>query len=182
MGRASAVSLWRHRDFRRLWAAQAISALGSQVTLLALPLTALFALHAKPYQVAFVATASTVPNLVLGIPAGVWVDRVRRRAVMIAADLGRAALLFSLPAAYGLGVLTLTQVYVVAVVNGSLSVFFEIASQAYLRSVVQPAQLLEANAKFETSRVIASAGGPGAGGALVSLVTAPVALLADAAS
>jgi MFS family permease len=174
--------LWQHRDFRRLWAAQAISALGSQVTLLALPLTALFAVHAQPYQVALAATASTLPNLVLGIPAGVWVDRVRRRTVMIGADLGRAVLLASLPAAYGFGVLSLTQLYAVAVLNGSLSVLFEIASQACLSSVVRPAQLLEANAKFETSRVISGATGPGAGGVLVSLVTAPVALLADAAS
>jgi MFS family permease len=174
--------LWRHRDFRRLWSAQAVSEFGSQVTLLALPLTALLTLHARPYEVALLATADTLPSLALGIPAGVWVDRVRRRPVMIAADLGRAAVLVSVPAAYGLGILTLPHLYAAAVLNGSLSVLFEIASQAYLPSVVGPGQLLEANAKFESSRVIGWAAGPGAGGGLVSLVTAPVALLADAAS
>jgi MFS family permease len=174
--------LWRYRDFRRLWSAQAVSELGSQVTLLALPLTALLALHARPYEVALLATANTVPNLALGIPAGVWIDRARRRPVMIGADLGRATMLASVPMAYGLGILTLPQLYVVAVVTGSLSVLFEIASAAYLPSVVSPAQLIEANAKFEGSRVVAWAAGPSAGGGLVSLVTAPVALLADAAS
>jgi MFS family permease len=174
--------LWPHRDFRRLWGAQAVSELGSQVTLLALPLTALLALHARPYQVALLATAGTLPNLALGILAGVWIDRARRRLVMIGADLGRATMLASVPVAYGLGILTLPHLYLVAVVNGSLSVVFEIASAAYLPSVVPPAQLIEANAKFEGSRVVAWAAGPGAGGGLVSLVTAPVALLADAAS
>jgi MFS family permease len=173
--------LWRHPDFLRLWSAQAVSALGSQVTLLALPLTALLVLHARSYEVALLATAGSLPNL-LGIPAGVWVDRVQRRPVMIAADLSRAVLLVSAPVAYGLGILTLPQLYVIAVVNGSLSVLFEIASQAYLPSVVTRAHLIEANAKFEASRVVASAAGPGAGGGLISLVTAPVALLADAAS
>jgi MFS family permease len=174
--------LWRHGNFLRLWSAQAVSALGSQITLLALPLTALLVLHAKPYEVALLATAGSLPTLAVGIPAGVWVDRVRRRRVMIAADLGRAAMLASAPVAYGLGILTLPHLYVVAVVNGSFSVLFEIASQAYLPSVVSRAQLIEANAKFEASRVIAWSAGPGAGGGLVSLVTAPVALLADAAS
>ena len=174
--------LLRHGDFLRLWSAQTVSALGSQITLLALPLTAVLVLHAKPYEVALLATAATLPTLAVGIPAGVWVDRVRRRPVMVEADLARAATLASLPAAYALGLLTLPHLYVVAVVNGAFSTLFEIASQAYLPSVVAREQLIEANAKFETSRVLASSGGPGAAGGLISLVTAPVALLADAAS
>jgi MFS family permease len=152
--------LWRHGDFLRLWSAQTVSAFGDQITLLALPLTALLVLHAKPYEVALLATAGTLPTLAVGIPAGVWVDRVRRRPVMIAADLGRAAMLASAPVAYGLGILTLPHLYVVAVVNGSFSVLFEIASQAYLPSVVPVATLIEANAKFEVSRVIAWSAGP----------------------
>jgi MFS family permease len=173
--------LWSHRDFLRLWGAQGISALGSQVTILALPLTAVFVLHASAFEVALLSTAATAPNLV-GIPLGVWVDRVSRRAVMVGADLGRAAMLGSLPALYGLGLLRLPHLYAIAVVNGVLSVCFEIASQTYLPSVVARDELIEANAKFEATRVVAWAGGPSAGGALVSLVTAPVALLADAAS
>jgi MFS family permease len=159
-----------------------VSELGSQISLLALPLSALFALHARAYEVALLAAAATLPNLALGIPAGVWIDRIRRRPVMIAADVGRATLLLSIPPAYGLGILTLPHLYAVAAINGSLSVLFEIASQAYLPTVVAPEQLLEANAKFESSRVVAWAAGPAAGGGLVSLVGAPVALLADAAS
>jgi MFS family permease len=174
--------LVRHGDFLRLWSAQAVSALGSQITLLALPLTALLVLHAKAYEVALLATAGSLPMLAVGIPAGVWVDRVRRRPVMVAADLGCAAMLASLPAAYALGSLTLPQLYVVAIVNGAFSTLFEIASQAYLPSVVPRAQLIEANSKFEFSRAVAWSAGPSAGGALISLVTAPVALLADAAS
>jgi MFS family permease len=149
---------------------------------MALPLTALLVLHARSFEVALLATAVTVPSLALGIPAGVWLDRVRRRPVMITADVGRAAALISVPVAYGLGVLTLPHLYLAAFVNGSLSAVFEVASQAYLPSVVARAQLVEANAKFEASRVIAQAAGPGAAGGLISLVTAPVALLADAAS
>jgi MFS family permease len=174
--------LWRHEDFLRLWSAQTVSALGSQVTLLALPLTALLVLHAKPYEVALLATAGSLPTLAVGIPAGVWVDRVRRRPVMVTADLGCAAMLASATAAYGLGVLTLPHLYIVAVVNGSFSVLFEVASQAYLPSIVPRAQLVEANAKFEAGRVVAWSAGPGAGGGLISLVAAPVALLVDAAS
>src|SRR5690349_15823477 len=108
--------LVRHPDFLRLWSAQAVSALGSQITLLALPLTALLALHAKPYEVALLATAGSLPTLAVGVPGGVWVDRVRRRPVMVAADLARASTLASLPAAYALGSLTLPHLYVVAIV------------------------------------------------------------------
>jgi MFS family permease len=174
--------LWRQGSFLRLWSAQTVSALGSQVSLLALPLTALLVLHATPVEVALLATAGSVPTLLIGIPAGVWIDRMRRRPVMIVADLGRAAMLASAPVAYELGLLTLPQLYVLALVNGSFSVLFEVASQAYLPSVVSRGQLIEANAKFETTRVIAWSVGPGVGGGLISLVTAPVALLVDAAS
>jgi MFS family permease len=165
-----------------LWSAQGVSAIGSQVTLLALPLTAILVLHARAFEVALLFTAATLPYLVFGIPVGVWVDRVRRRPAMVVTDVGRALLLISVPAAYGAGILTLAHLYVVAAVNGALSVVFEIASQAYLPSVVTRPQLIEANAKFEATRVVAQATGPGAGGVLVSLATAPVALVADAAS
>ena len=173
--------LWRHRDFLLLWGAQGISALGNQVTILALPLTAVLVLHAPGFEVALLGTAATAPNL-LGIPIGVWLDRVRRRHVMIIADVGRAAMLGSLPAAYAFGVLSLPHLYAVASVNGLLSVCFEIAAQAFQPWVVSREKLIEANAKFEATRVVAWAGGPSVGGALVSIATAPVALLADAAS
>jgi len=174
--------LWRHPDFVRLWAAAGISAAGTQVTLLALPLTAILVLHASAFEVAALATAATVPNLALGIAAGIWLDRVQRRPVMVAADFGRAIVLASVPVAYVLGVLSLAQLYVVALIGGSLNVFFEIASGAYLPSVVPRAQLVEANSKLQAATVSAQAAGPSIGGALVTLVSAPMAIVVDAAS
>ena len=174
--------LWQHHDFVRLWAAAGISAAGTQVTLLALPLTAILVLRASAFEVAALATAATIPNLVLGIAAGIWLDRVRRRPVMVAADFGRAAALASVPVAYGFGILGLPQLYVVALVGGSLNVLFEIASGAYLPSIVPHAQLVEANGKLQSAVVTAQAAGPSIGGALVMLLSAPIAIVADAVS
>jgi MFS family permease len=174
--------LWRHPNFVRLWTAAGISAAGTQVTLLALPLTAILVLHASAFEVATLATAATVPNLALGVAAGIWIDRVRRRPVMIAADVGRAVVLASVPVAYVFGVLNLPQLYLVALTGGSLNVLFEIASGAYLPSVVPRAQLVEANAKLQTAIVTAQATGPSIGGALVTLLGAPIAIVVDAVS
>src|SRR6185503_14671251 len=174
--------LWRHHDFVRLWSAAGISAAGTQVTLLALPLTAILVLRASAFEVAALATAATIPNLVLGIAAGVWLDRVQRRPVMVVVDFGRAVVLATVPVAYLLGVLTLPQLYLVALIGGSLNVLFEIASGAYLPSVVSRAQLVEANAKLQTAVVGAQAAGPSIGGALVTLLNAPMAIVVDALS
>jgi MFS family permease len=173
--------LWRHADFMRLWSAAGISAVGSQVTLLALPLTAILVLHASAFEVAAISTAVTLPNL-LGIAAGVWLDRLRRRRVMIVADFGRAAVLVSVPVAYASGVIGLPLLYAVALVSGTLNVAFEIASQAYLPAIVRRGELIEANVKLQGAAVAAQSAGPSIGGALVTLVTAPVAILADAVS
>jgi MFS family permease len=173
--------LWRHADFMRLWTAAGISAAGNQVTFLALPLTAILVLHASAFEVAAISTAVTLPNL-LGIAAGVWLDRVRRRRVMIAADFGRAAVLASVPVAYVFGLVDLKQLYVVALISGTLNVFFEIASQAYLPSIVGRERLVEANAKLQGLTVAADSAGPSIAGALVTLVSAPMAILADAVS
>lgn len=165
----------------RVWSAAGISAVGSQVTLLALPLTAILVLHASAFEVAAISTAVTLPN-VLGIAAGVWLDRVRRRSVMIGADFGRAAVLASVPIAYAFGVISLAQLYAVALVSGALNVAFEIASQAYLPAIVRREELIEANVKLQGATVAAQGVGPGIGGALVTLLTAPVAILADTVS
>lgn len=165
----------------RLWTAAGISAVGSQITLLALPLTAILVLHASTFEVAAISTAVTLPNL-LGIAAGVWLDRVRRRPVMIAADFGRAALLASVPVAYAFGLLDLPLLYAVALISGTLSIFFEIASQAYLPSIVRREQLVEANSNLQGLTIAANSVGPSVAGALVTLVSAPVAILADAVS
>jgi MFS family permease len=173
--------LWREANFLRLWTAAAISAIGSQVTLLALPLTAIYVLHAPAFQVAAISTAATLPNL-LGVIAGVWLDRLPRRRVMIAGDLGRAAVLATVPLADAVGVVSLPQLYAVALLSGVLSLCFEIAAQAYLPTLVKHGQLIEANAKLQGAEVAAQGAGPTIGGVLVTLVSAPLAILADAAS
>lgn len=174
--------LWRNDDYLRLWGAQGISAFGSQITLIALPLAAILTLDASTFEVAILTGAELLPFALLGIPAGVWVDRLSRRPVLVLTDIGRGASLLSIPVAYWLGVLTLPHLFVVAVVNGSLTVFFTLAYQAFLPELVERRQLVEANAKFEATETIARLAGPGAGGGLVALLTAPVAVLADAVS
>ncbi|HVM17015.1 MAG TPA: MFS transporter [Gaiellaceae bacterium] len=172
--------LWENADFLRLWSAQTIAQLGSQVTNLALPLAAILVLEASAFEVALVGTMTMLPFLLLTLPAGVWVDRLRRRPILIAADLGRAVALLSLPAAYAAGVLTLWQLYAVAFVHGALTVCFDVSYQSYLPALVGRRQLVDGNAKLEISRSGAQVAGPGVGGALVELVTAPFAILLDA--
>ena len=174
--------LWRHRDFMRLWIGQTISQFGSTITREALPYTAILALQASPAQMGLLGAASTAPLLVLGLFAGVWVDRVRRRPLMIAADLGRALLLLSIPLAFALGWLGMAQLYVVALLAGTLTVFFNVAYQAQLPTLVAREELLEGNSKLGMSDALAEIGGPPAGGLLVQLVSGPLTLLLDALS
>jgi MFS family permease len=174
--------LWREPDFLRLWSGQTVSEFGSQITLLALPLVAILVLQATTFEVAVLSTVEWIPFLLLALPAGVWVDRLARRPVLIAADLGRAVILCSVPVAYWVGVLGLAQLYVVGFLAGSLTVFFMLAYTAYIPSLAKREQLVEANAKLEVTRSIAQTGGPALAGALVALVTAPVAILGDAVS
>jgi MFS family permease len=174
--------LWRHRDFMRLWGAETVSQLGTQVTLLALPLTAVLILDATPFEVGLLGTAEFLPFLLVGLPAGVWVDRLRRRPILIAGDLGRAIALGSIPLAYELGALHIVQLYIVAFVTGVCTVFFDVAYQSYLPSLVDRDQLVEGNSKLEISRSGAQLAGPGLAGGLIELVKAPVAILLDAIS
>jgi MFS family permease len=174
--------LWRHPDFLRLWAAQTISEFGSQITLLALPLAAILVLHATTFEVAVLSTIELVPFLLFGLLAGVWVDRLPHRPVLVATDLGRAIALASVPLAYALNALTLPQLYVVGFATGTLTVFFSLASHAYLPALLERERLIDANAKLEVSRSLAQTGGPAAGGGLVSLFSAPAAILGDALS
>jgi MFS family permease len=176
------LSLWRNGDFLRLWSAQTISQLGSQISALALPLVALLVLHASAFQVAVLATVEWLPWLLFSLPAGAWVDRVHRRPVLILADVGRGVALLSIPIAHWLGALTLGQLYVVGFATGVLTVFFDVAYQSYLPSLVERARLSEGNSKLEISRSAAGLVGPGVAGLLVELVTAPVAILGDAVS
>src|SRR5215213_6081905 len=173
------MSLWRNVDFLRLWSAQTISQFGSQITGLALPLVALLVLHASAFQVAALATVEWLPWLLFSLPVGAFVDRVRRGPVLILADLGRGLALLSVPIAYWLDALTLWQLYVVGFATGVLTVFFDVAYQSYLPSLVERRQLSDGNSKLEISRSAAGLVGPGMAGLLVQLVTGPVAVLAD---
>ena len=165
----------------RLWSAQTISQVGSQITLLALPLAAI-GLDASAFEVALLGAIEVAPWLLFSLPVGAWVDRVLRKPILVAADVGRALVLLSVPLAYGLDVLTIWQLYAVGFVTGVLTVFFDVAYQSYLPSLVQRSQLEEGNSKLEISRSGAQFAGPGLGGALVDLFTAPVAIVADALS
>jgi len=176
------MSLWRNVDFLRLWSAQTISQFGSQITGLALPLVALLVLHASAFQVAALATVEWLPWLLFSLPAGAWVDRVHRRPVLVVADLARGVALLSVPIAYWLDALTLWQLYVVGFTTGVLTVFFDVAYQSYLPSLVERRQLSEGNSKLEISRSGAGLAGPGVAGVLIQAVTAPVAVLGDAIS
>jgi MFS family permease len=175
-------SLWRNTDFLKLWSAETISQVGTQVTLLALPLTAILVLHATPFQVGVLTALEVAPFLLVGLPAGVWIDRIRRRPVLIAGDLVRAAALGSVPLAHMLDLDSLALLYIVAFVTGVGTVFFDVAYQSYLPSLVERDQLPAGNARLEISRSGAALAGPGIAGALVELFSAPVAILVDAVS
>ena len=174
--------LWRHRDFMSLWGAETISQFGTQVTLLALPLVAILTLEESAFRVALLTTAEFLPFLLFTLPAGVLVDRLPRRPILILANLGRAVALVSVPIAHWLGALTIWQLYAVGFAVGVGTVFFDLAYQSYLPRLVGREQLVDGNAKLETSRSAAQVAGPGLGGLLVAALTAPVAIAVDAAS
>jgi MFS family permease len=174
--------LWRHRDFRNLWAAETISVFGTQISQLALPLVAVITLEASAFQVALLGVIEFAPFILISLPAGVWVDRMRRKPILVTADVGRALLLASIPVAYWLDLLTIWQLYVVGFVVGILTVFFDVSYQSYLPSLVKRDQLVEGNSKLEISRSAAQLSGPGLAGLLVEAFKAPGAVLIDAVS
>jgi MFS family permease len=174
--------LWQNRDFLFLWSAQSVSLLGSQVTALALPLAAIFVLHATTFEVAALNVVDLLPFVVFSLPAGVWVDRLRRRPLMVAADWGRAGALASIPIAYAAGALTLPHLFLVGFTTGTLTVFFDVSYQSYLPSLVEKSELGDANSKLEASRSVAQLGGPGLAGVLVGAITASYAIAVDAVS
>lgn len=174
--------LWRHGDFIRLWSAQTISMFGSQVSALALPFVAVVVLKASAFEVAAMGTVFMTPFVFFTLPAGVWVDRLSRRPIMVVADWGRAAALGSVPLTYAFGSVTLWQLYVVSFVTGTLTVFFDVSYQSYLPSLVEREQLVQGNAKLEVSRAGSQTGGPAIAGLLISVLTAPYAVIVDAAS
>ena len=175
-------ALRRHRDFRLLWGGETVSELGSQVSLLAIPLLAVGTLHATTFEMGLLTAASTAAFLIVGLPAGVWVDRMRRRRVMIGADLGRLLALGSIPIAYALGGLTLAQLFVVTLASGILTVFFDVAYQSYLPSLVGREHLVEGNAKLTGSAQVAAVAGPSVAGGLVQAIGSSAAVAVDSVS
>lgn len=174
--------LWRHVDFLKLWTGQSISELGSQVSLLALPLTAVVVLHASAFQVAALGTIEFLPFILFTLPAGVWVDRLPRRPILIVGDAGRAVLLATIPFVFMIGGLTIWQLYAVGFLVGILTVCFDVAYQSYLPSLVDRDQLVDGNSKLQVTVSAAQIVGPGLAGALIGLLTAPRTIAIDAAS
>jgi MFS family permease len=176
------LGLLREHDFRQLFVADTISQLGTQISMLALPLVAVLALHASPFEVGLLAACETAAFLLVGLPAGAWVDRMRRRNVLIGGDLGRAVVLGSVPVAWWLGGLSMPQLYAVGLLNGVLTVFFDVAYQSYLPHLVGRANLVEGNAKLEAVRGVNQIAGPTVAGLVIQWLTAPVAVAVDAVS
>ncbi|MGZ0147526.1 MFS transporter [Kribbella sp. WER1] len=169
-------------EFRKLWIGQLVSASGSAVTTVALPLVAVVTLHASAVQMGALAALSIAPHLVFGLLAGVWVDRWSLRRVMIWTDLGRLVLLGSVPTAAAVGVLRIEQLYVVAVLTGALTLLFDTASQTIIPALVPREDLMRANSAALLNLNLATTLGPSAAGLLVQVLTAPFAILVDAAS
>ncbi len=174
--------IWRVADYRNLWLSQSVSLLGTQITLLAFPLLAILLIDASALQVSLLAALEFLPVLLFGLPAGAWVDRLPRRPIMIISDVGRAVALATVPIAYVLGVLNLPLLYVVAFVIGLGTLFYDVAQQSFLPALVEDDLLVDANAKLEMSRSVSQLAGPSAGGFLVALFSAPLAIALDALS
>lgn len=182
MGRVLAGRLWHHADFLKLWTGQGVSVFGSAVTLLALPTAAIKLLHAGPVEVGLLGTFQFLAFPTLGLAAGVWADRMRRRPIMIVCDVVRLLALGSIPLAWFAGGLSIWQLYAVALVMGVATVFFDVSYQAYLPSLVEREDLLEGNSKMEVTRAASQVTGPGIAGLLIQLFQAAYAILVDSAS
>ena len=174
--------LARDPEFLKLWAGEAISDFGDQMTLLALPLTAVLVLQASAFEMGVLAAVATLPTALFSLPVGVWVDRLPRRRALIIADAGHAIALATVPVAFVLGILGMLQLFVVAFITGTLSVFFIIAYQAYLPALVGRQHLVEANGKMNATASLAQLAGPSVAGVLVQIFTAPMPVVLDAVS
>lgn len=179
---AKAASLWRHPDFLKLWSAQTTSVFGSQLTSLAYPLTAILVLQATTFQVGLLQASYTASGLLLGLLAGVVADRVSRKPLLIIADLARAILAFSIPLAAVFGFLRIEQLYFVSFFSGAFTIFADVAAMAFVPSLLEKEQLVEGNSKFGTTESAALIAGPSLSGALVQMLSAPIAIFIDAVS
>ena len=170
------------RAFKALWFGQSVSQLGSQVSVVVLPLIAAVTLHASPFEVGLLAALETAPYLLVSLPAGVVADREDRRMLLILTDLARALMLLTIPLGFALNMLSLPVLFLVAVVNGTLSVFFDVAYQSYLPRLVPPERLVEGNQRLELSNATAHVAGPALAGVVLGAVGASLAVMMDAVS
>jgi MFS family permease len=176
------LGLLRQPDYAKYWTASTISLFGTQVSQIAIPVIAVLLLKVSPFEVGLLATVEFLPWILFTLPAGVWVDRMPRRRILITGDLGRAVMLATIPIAYAAGVLTIWQLYIVGFANGILTVFFDVADQSYLPTVVDRDGLVEGNAKLQISSSSAQILGQPAGGGIVAVLSAPLAVIVDAVS
>jgi MFS family permease len=175
----SAPSLWANPDFAKLWAAQTVSKFGAHITDAALAATAVIVLKADARQMGLLSALGSLPVLALSLLAGVWVDRLRRRPILIWTDLARGLILAAIPVAALFGALRMEQLYLVALLVGSLTVFFNVADASYLPALLPREQLIEGNSKIGASDSLAEIAGPALAGVLVQWFTAPFAIVID---
>jgi len=180
--RTPSESLWKHGDFLRLWSAQTISVFGDQFTALAIPLIAALMLHATALQMGILIAVEQAPLFFLSLFAGVWVDRLPRRTILITCDLGRGVVLLAIPLAALMHTINMTVLYAVSSIVGVLSVFYYVSYQAFLPSLVGRTQLVDGNSKLEATRSLSDLAGPGLAGAVIQFISAPIAIALDALS
>jgi MFS family permease len=174
--------LWGHRDFMKLWTGQSISEFGSQISQLAIPLLALLELQATTFEFAVLNVLGFLPFILFALPAGVWVDRLRRRLILIVGDSSRAVLLALIPILWAAGVLQIWMLMVIQFVVGIFTVFFDVAYQSYLPALIEREDLVDGNSKLQLSVSVAQVAGPSTAGVLIGAITAPYAIIFDAAS
>jgi MFS family permease len=174
--------LWSHGDFMKLWTGQTISEFGSQISGLAVPILAAKSLHATPFEFAVLGMLNFLPFILFALPAGVWVDRLRRRYILIAGDAARAVLLGLIPVLWALGVLQMWHLLVLQFVIGIFTVFFDVAYQSYLPALINREHLVDGNSKLQLTVSVAQVGGPPMAGALIAALTAAYAIVADSIS
>jgi MFS family permease len=174
--------LWSHKDFLKLWTGQSISELGSQVSQLAIPWLAAVELHASPIEFSLLGVLGFLPFIIFALPAGVWVDRLRRRQILIVGDASRAVLLALIPVLWAAGALQIWQLFVITFVVGIFTVFFDVAYQSYLPALIDRDDLVDGNSKLQLTASVAQVAGPSVSGGFIAAITAPYAILFDAAS
>lgn len=175
-------SVMRDPDFMKIWAGESVSLVGTQITIFTLPLVAILTLHASVFQVGLLNMSRNLPLVVFSLLAGVWLDRMKRRPILIACSLGNAVLIGLVPLSSAMGWLSMGVLYTVTILAGILSVFFDVGVLTYMPSLVGRRKLPQSNSMIQTSTSLAMVGGPGVAGALVGVLTAPITLTADAIS